>query len=176
MRLRSAPILIIFAVLAIGCKSGDTTAANGTPAAPAKGGDVTPAAPAPATGENTVVGTWTNDSKDLTDSVVEFKDDGTVAVSGSPAGAKGVKVDGTGTYKVDGDKFTMQMTGEKMTAPADADAKTKSEVEEGNKAATPENMAKTPPDTDAIAWKDKDTFTLTSDKADKKVVTFTRKS
>lgn len=183
--IRKLTPFILLALFAVGCKSGDQTAAdNSATTTPA----TTPAATTPATtadnSQNSVVGTWTNDDKEeITDALVEFKADGTMTMSGTTVNPKGAKIDATGTWKLDKDKLTVNPTSMKITAPEGADEATKKQIEEGNKAASAPDAFKGAGSTDTIAWKDKDTFTLTSEKVDPatkekkpKVVTFTRKA
>jgi hypothetical protein len=169
MTVKLIPVFLLAAV-AIGCKSGDTTAA-------APSNDTTTATTKPAAaaaGKGNFVGTWTNDSKEMMDSVVEFKPDGTMTISGTPSNAKGTRAIVTATYKVDNGNMSEQVTAMRMEAAPDADEKMKKQVEDGNKKlADPAEIKKLPTNTDKIEWKDDNTFTLTDDKG--KVTTFTRK-
>lgn len=168
MQIKIVPFLFLAAFIA-GCNSGGGAAADKGNTAPATATGPSSAAPAsttPSSG-NSVVGTWTNDDKNLPNSTVEFKDDGTFTLHADIPNIKAA-ADVSATYKINGDKMTETTTSAKITAAADADAKTKEEVDNMNK-----TMKQNPPETDTISWKDKDTFTLTD--ASGKAVTFKRK-
>jgi len=177
MNLRSLPVLLVAATLVLGCKSGDSTAsaASASPKSPsdtAASEATKPSSDAPATSGNSVVGSWTHDDKDLEGTTIEFKGDGTIAIAGT--NPKGTTLEASETYALDGDKMTVKPTSMKLTAAANADEKTKKDVDETNRSLTPEAYKNIPPDVETVKWIDKDTFTTTG--ASGKVVTFKRKA
>lgn len=178
MKFRSLFILSIVAALAIGCKSGDTTASTSPdstkPSADATTPDSTKSADsstADTSSANSVVGTWTNDNKGMKDGVIEFKDDGTMSINGTVA-ETGWTTDIEGTYKLEGDKITLHTTGQKFTAPEGADAAAKKAVDDANKQSE-DAIAKMPADTASVKFTDKDTFVMTGSNGTP--VTFKRK-
>ncbi|HEY3780500.1 MAG TPA: hypothetical protein VGL56_05410 [Fimbriimonadaceae bacterium] len=171
--------LFIAAVALVGCKPADKSADSGTSPSAATTGATADNGSAPAASaddsKGSLVGTWTVDDPETNDGVAEFKDDGTLSITGQPKEMKNVDIAESATYKMEGDKMTKKVTDLKMTPTADADDKTKKDVEEDMKALTPDEIAKQDPEVDTIAWKGKDSFTVTNDKT-KKAMTFTRKS
>ena len=121
-----------------------------------------------------LAGTWTNDNKDIVNSMVEFTKDGSVHVKGDIPGAKGVSIEATGSYTIDNGKLTIKTTAAKMIAADDAPSDVKKLVDQRNKEANePGYFDKQPPNVTSIEWKDKDHFTTTNSK-EKKVVHFSR--
>lgn len=180
MKLRFGFIVPVLALLIVGCNSSsDGASASAAPKNAEASKPDSGAAAAPA--GNTVVGTWTTDNPDMKDATVEFKDDGSLMITGeAPSGDPKVGpigMEADATYKIDGDKFTMHPTGMKLTAPANADDKMKAAIDAQN-AKAPEDVKKQKDQTGTITWKDKDTFTVKSDDPTDKhpLMTFTRKS
>lgn len=185
MKLSFASIFLVLALFIAGCKGDSsattdkdstttTTAASNADTTKPSDSTTTSASADNTEGANSVVGTWTTDDKEMNDQTAEFKDDGTITVSGTLKEPKDAKVEGTMTYKIDGDKMTEKVTSMKMTAGPDADAATKKQIDDQNAQATPDALAKGPEQSDTIKWLNKDSFTLTS--KDGKVTTFTRKT
>jgi len=166
MKLRSTFFILILAALVYGCKSGEantSSAPEGTSAANASDASG-PTYP--------LVGTWTNDNKQMKDSLIEFKNDGTLAIHGI-VGEKGTTHDVEGTYKQDGAKLTMHTTAEKYGPGPEADEALKKRIDDLNKKTAAE-VAKGADGVLSLKWADKDTFVLTG--PNRIQVTFRRKS
>ena len=176
--------LLLVAALIVGCKSGDapattdsgagtsTTTTKSTSTAPA---DDSAKTDTTAAAQNSVVGKWTTDNKEMKDVTYEFTKDGTATIDGSLPTKKGgsITLHAEATYKVDGNKIVITGKSAKLTAPEGADATTKSQVDEQNKMFE-KSADTTKTDTSTIEWKDKDTFTTKNDKGE--VTTYTRKA
>jgi hypothetical protein len=179
-------LLVLTALVAAGCKSGDSASTDTTTTSKTDTTATDTTKPADSTtdaaktddsksADNSVVGTWTMDDENTPGATAEFKEDGTEDISGVAAtGPKGATIDSTTKYKVEGDKLTLTPTSMKATAPDGATDDVKKIVDQINSTATPENLSKLTYTVD-LKWTDKDHFTLTNEQT-KKVVTYTRKS
>lgn len=188
MTIRSLPIFIAVGIVIAGCNSGGTTADNaaannppaatttaGAPAATTTAGTADNNAAATTATKGSIVGDWTSDEKTMENGAYTFKDDGTAVMTGTDPTTK-MQMESEATYKIDGDKFTLQPTTMKATPPEGADEKTKKLAEQINKQATPAAL-KDAVQNETITWKDADTFMLTDTSGQEKgkVTTFTRK-
>ncbi len=108
----------------------------------------------------------------MKDGVIEFKDDGTMSITGTVADS-GWATEIEGTYKLDKDKISLKTTSQKFTAPAGADDAAKKAVDDANKQSE-EQVPKLPADDATVKFTDKDTFVMTGSNGTP--VTFKRKA
>jgi hypothetical protein len=153
------PFIAICCLALVGCKKGDDTSAdNGTAAAPAAS---TPATTTAAK-EGDVTGKWSGTAEpggvkltyDIKADSLTQTSESTMAGSTAP-----ITTVMEATYKIDGKKMSVKAT--KMQL-ATEDPKLKPEFEKSNAVITPEYLDKQPAQEWTLEWKDKDTLAITS--------------